>query len=75
MLRGEYGSQLGALLGGRGQPGVVPVGEHIPTLVSSPRSCRPRFASSWWSQARAVFQSLMTVRTDTPSVSAVSSTE
>ena len=47
VLRGEEGSQLGAFLGGRGQPGVVPVREDAPSLSVRRRvHGRPCFASA-----------------------------
>ena len=56
-----------------GKPRVVPVGEQQPAIGA--HGALPWVdTSSCCSQARAVFQSLITVRTDTPSASAVSST-
>jgi hypothetical protein len=69
VLRGEPGTQPLALHGIGRKPGVVPVGQARPALGG-----HARLESSRHNQARAVFQSLMTVRADTPSVSAVSST-
>ena len=65
-----------------GRAAAPPAGRPPPTASAAPRTApvtsrtaRPRFVTSPCSQARAAFQSLMTVRTDTPTASAVSSTE
>jgi hypothetical protein len=54
-----------------GKPGVMPFRQQLPAVGAHERL---RAVSSWRSHARAVFQSLITVRTETPSASAVSST-
>src|SRR6187401_1726198 len=67
----ELTPQAVAFVGTGKEPGIVPFGQELPAVGAHPAS---RALSSWRSHARAVFQSLITVRTDTPRVSAVSST-